>query len=62
MIQATHLLEPQFPLLYKEKYGPYKPGRRVLVAKEEMLWKIITLPEIAINFYFSVHVAQNHLG
>lgn len=62
MIQPTHLLEPQFPLLCKGKYGPYKTGRRVLAAKEEMLWKIITFPEVEIDFYFLFHVAQNHLG
>ena len=62
MIQATHLLEPQFPLLYKGQYGPYKTGRKVLAAKEEILWKIITFPEVEIDFYFLFHVAQNHLG
>lgn len=61
VIQATHLLELSF-LLYKGKYGPYKTGRKVLAAKEEMLWKIITFPEVEIDFYFLFHVAQNHLG
>lgn len=62
LIQATHLPEPHFPLLYKGKCGLSKPGWRVSTAKEKILRKVTTLSEVEIDFYFFLHGVQSNLG